>query len=718
MSDDPSKTAELHKELLRSVGAPAVDPPPAPARPSPAVLAPLRPPAAVASTVGHGGGGRIRRVITGPTPQHPPAPLLPVGRTRISVRPSSGQNTTLPRRFHALGRSEVAAVRPGTRRPLTGTAAAGTPVFGSPAFGTPAFGTPTFGTSAVAIAPAGPRPDPAVVMTPPSPIPADQGKAPLNPAASSSKPESDPRHTPPSPSRPAASPPGPTPPSPPLPSPVIDPSRRPTFVAPVPQNTVFGDDSDVEGDEPGDVVINNIPEEDVLDSSTLLNEPLLQQWREECRLFSRQHPEDTAITPTPNLDSPFVEAFQARADYSELCATVHYLAQEIDGEALRGLSKANFYKLMRLVLLRMDTLVLEVVLGGNLMKAYHDGPPSFRRQVDILHVLGRRSVPVIYLRLHTDDKGDPPTPAEYYAASQRMRRYVTGRSDVANDLAWEIDSHIANWPEQFSAAGIRRYMRVNPGAKPKTVAVEQAEHKASAAERIIAFCELLDAETEALRDSPQYSQPCARPKAYVGWARYSAQRLKSHNKHSTSSMLMGLMESTCAVLFPERNYRMRAFVVGLIGDAREARVAEVFFSLVTDSYAKTGGGFAASDAGISADSAQRVKAEHYNIYVGAMMKETRFHANLKRLARGTQSTAIQKAQEELEQKQAQLEKLKDDAYQLRQEIAQAAIVKLERSQESLRALREFEQGMRNLAAVKDIVEEKDVAAGSMDVEQT
>lgn len=90
-----------------------------------------------------------------------------------------------------------------------------------------------------------------------------------------------------------------------------------------------------------------------------------------------------------------------------------------------------------------------------------------------------------------------------------------------------------------------------------------------------------------------------------------------------------------------------------------------------------------------------------------MLKETRFNANFKRLTRGTQKEAIKKACDELEQKQAQLDKLNDDAYQLRQEIEQAARSKLERSQASLKALKEFEEGMRKLATVRDVVEEQE-----------
>lgn len=294
-----------------------------------------------------------------------------------------------------------------------------------------------------------------------------------------------------------------------------------------------------------------------------------------------------------------------------------------------GVSWETFARAVVPVIMCLPHEMLCACLDHDLNKQYVQGHDAVRKSADQFTLLARKyGVPCIYLRVHSDAKGDAPTVNQYFSVIQQIRSYVSKDDPL---FAYQVDSAMdaTSWKQDWSRRGLRRYLTKHPWS-PLEEGEESPFHRPNGKIDAKNFCSLFE---QRLRSIPknEWDSPLSWPMSYVGWTSNFMSRLRSHESHEGSNLNMCLIQVVSDLLFPN-TFSMSTYVVGLIAAEEQAPAAETFFTIVAGGYKKTGGGFASSDAGASTHSTEYITAKQWSIHTWCILEFTDYNNSAAREA--------------------------------------------------------------------------------------
>lgn len=171
-----------------------------------------------------------------------------------------------------------------------------------------------------------------------------------------------------------------------------------------------------------------------------------------------------------------------------------------------------------------------------------------------------------------------------------------------------------------SEAGKQRYLQTKASGR-----------SATRVQTVDAFARALLART-SVRDQVGARLEPSLP--YCGYSDEADNRHSGHSKYGTSrSWFAGLFMAVCKTLF-NTTYRMRAFVVCLIGEERQGPIAKMILTRLLRAYCHTGGGFSIGLAGSSMRSIfmaklnPRERAAAWRRHQDWLIKSTPYEANM------------------------------------------------------------------------------------------
>lgn len=346
--------------------------------------------------------------------------------------------------------------------------------------------------------------------------------------------------------------------------------------------------------------------------------------------FDNEDQDPIHVPPTPVVDGAYEQYSERLVDsYEHSLREVVKTALDLkdmpcDGwvakrKALADFQYKDFLCEMVLMLLTGNSLVLLHFIRGDLAEQERKNLflSSTLRNLKKINNTADRAL--IYVQYLVDKHEISPTPAEILEALGVAEEYVNsaGKGLAKSDqAAAKIDSAVGN---ARGASSTRRYV-----FKDSQVAT---------------FCEFVEYTRRRMESLPQ-DKPLQRPLAEVGYATETYNRLRDHQRHSSSNYLMNLMEA----IFISRDtpYKMAQFVVFECIHPSHAMFAEILYSRMALCYIKQGGGFSHFPAGRSHRGAKHMAPEYW-AKAQEVYNSPQFTVNLEDEVRKTmEATAIYK----------------------------------------------------------------------------
>lgn len=246
------------------------------------------------------------------------------------------------------------------------------------------------------------------------------------------------------------------------------------------------------------------------------------------------------------------------------------------------------------ILCSMEEEIIPEIAKGNICKAYlqsRESNGTLHLRLDENKQRGKGH-PAIYVRSCVDDNGDSMLVSDAARVARYMLRYISEDSLIKQRMAkycCQIDRTFLedqeDWTIDESEAGNRRYLQTKASTRSET-----------RVQTVKTFAQALRLRTSALDPVEARLEP---PLQYCGYSDETDRRDSSHSKYgSSSSWLTGLFMAICRTLY-KTTYRMRPFVVCLIGEERQGPIAEMILTRLSRAYYHTGGGFSIGLAGSS-----------------------------------------------------------------------------------------------------------------------
>ena len=210
---------------------------------------------------------------------------------------------------------------------------------------------------------------------------------------------------------------------------------------------------------------------------------------------------------------------------------------------------------------------------GNVALSYHQDP-DFRVEVDNLAFMSK-SFPCIYMHTYVNAAGCSPTPNQLAHIITRLRQYCRGE-DL--DFVHEVDNRRQPGTFDFThhtSQGVRRYLasKIEPFGQPRQSAIDE----------ITRFCNTLQGRLELL-PAEMKNMPLHEPLCEIGFTIEAPKRLAKHSEHKQSTRVMNVVEAVGEVEFGGHQFGMKQMVIKIVGSAREASLAEIFFTRLTQAY--------------------------------------------------------------------------------------------------------------------------------------
>ncbi|KAI5360429.1 hypothetical protein Slin14017_G086040 [Septoria linicola] len=232
--------------------------------------------------------------------------------------------------------------------------------------------------------------------------------------------------------------------------------------------------------------------------------------------------------------------------------------------------------------------VLRSIIAGTLARDAKT-KPEIARVLSSMRVQTQNNKmpqPAHYINLLVDSRGHSPTPNQLLAALDVMKHdYIGSRS---NHMAHKIDSFRRPIPKDATPRTQywkRKYLS-NGGTRSQNRNRQFAKFDDRLRRRLVAI-------PQHLRD-----KPLQHPLTELGYTHKTDARLKVHQRHSSSTFLMNLMEAVLGLLFPGE-FAIAQYVIFLCSRTEQGAIGELFFSLLSQAYTSTGGGFNYFPAGRS-----------------------------------------------------------------------------------------------------------------------
>ena len=137
-------------------------------------------------------------------------------------------------------------------------------------------------------------------------------------------------------------------------------------------------------------------------------------------------------------------------------------------------------------------------------------------------------------------------------------------------------------------------------------------------------------------DPADLDKPLQFPLVEVGYAKESIKRLSAHKSHRNSNYIMNLMDALFTLWGPkigsgqsERpKYKIEQEVIALIWKVDQAEVSEIGLTKLAEGYIHNAGGFSHFPAGLSNDSAHRLRPKIWSAAQEWMLENTCYTSNL------------------------------------------------------------------------------------------
>ncbi|KAL1622435.1 hypothetical protein SLS54_005000 [Diplodia seriata] len=286
--------------------------------------------------------------------------------------------------------------------------------------------------------------------------------------------------------------------------------------------------------------------------------------------------------------------------------------------ALNQSKKMDFALVGCRILACIPKELLEAIMDGNvplLRKELRDNRPN-DHLTRFLQSWDKRATvhPSIYQRslVHERTK-EAPTPTELRRVLANLKLY--GRKG-RGPMERTIDSMVGKWgKDQLRyVPDVEYHQRELLKAKTAAEKNDWMKKKQSAANRQTAFFKKIDefcanADKRFKKLQPaMLTKPFQTPWRYIGFAKNAYERNTSqHNKHSSSSALMMLVEATTmyTLNLPAKSflgpYRMEWSVVSYINTNDEATPSEIILAIISEAYWSSGIGLGIEDSGKNND---------------------------------------------------------------------------------------------------------------------
>ncbi|KAF1959039.1 hypothetical protein CC80DRAFT_490019 [Byssothecium circinans] len=204
----------------------------------------------------------------------------------------------------------------------------------------------------------------------------------------------------------------------------------------------------------------------------------------------------------------------------------------------------------------------------------------------------KKDAPMIYAISLTDENGRSPTSNELRQIIPVARRYAQVGLDFVDD-AVEIDNILR---ENADKRSTRDHLMADLPFFLTRTENNIRRRVQGRIDTLLRFCDELE---RRLNKVPVEAQdlPWYRALLYIGYAFNFANRQKQHASGSTN-WLMHLVHSICFWLFGAK-YSLKNSPICFMAEHAEVKVAETLLTLVSDSFARSGGGFNIAMPGLS-----------------------------------------------------------------------------------------------------------------------
>lgn len=189
-------------------------------------------------------------------------------------------------------------------------------------------------------------------------------------------------------------------------------------------------------------------------------------------------------------------------------------------------------------------------------------------------------------------------------------------------------------------------------------------------------------------DPADHDKPLQFPLVEVGYAKDSIQRLGAHKSHRNSNYIMNLMDALFTLYGPKigkgqnkrPKYKIEQEVIALIWKVNQAEVSEIGLTKLAEGYIHNAGGFSHFPAGLSNDSAHRVRPKIWSAAHEWVMDHTCYRSNLQKV--------VDDLNVELVNKRLKMEDVRKQTRDFEETASACQATGMDAAQEMLRQLRD------------------------------
>jgi hypothetical protein len=209
-----------------------------------------------------------------------------------------------------------------------------------------------------------------------------------------------------------------------------------------------------------------------------------------------------------------------------------------------------------------------------------------------------------------------------------------------------------------------------------------------------------------------HDKPLQFPLVEVGYAKESIQRLGAHKSHRNSNYIMNLMDALFTLYGlkigsgqnQRPKYTIEQEVIALIWKVNQAEVSEIGLTKLAEGYIHNAGGFSHFPAGLSNDSAHRVRPKIWSAAQEWMMDNTCYRSNLQEI--------VDHLNAELANKRLRMEDVRKQTRVFKETVSEGQAIGMKAAQERLRQLRDEGVATPESKAVEESMEKIEKSASS------
>jgi hypothetical protein len=307
----------------------------------------------------------------------------------------------------------------------------------------------------------------------------------------------------------------------------------------------------------------------------------------------------------------------------------------------------------------MPKRLVKEIVAGSVAQVFRESSPTnhlaeFHKIINDMDNQGGKQACIYMLEL-AGSTGQPMSVEEVRKLIWELR-YYKAEAATHNKLAFEYDSlHDPDWKTTVSINdGRRKYIEDKPTERRAVVDV---------------FCSALEKLIHSKRDEEDFLPRLT----YIGYAIDADKRKKQHAQTGSESKnwLASLVLSICKVRWPYRGFKLHAHVICLLGDEKQAAIAEMLLAVISQSYYWTGRGFNIVLAGGSLASIEMKKKtsdernQAWEDWKGYILNSTPWKENLAWVAEKTQKRIEDTQCAPIREEQAQLDAEREEMEEIR-----------------------------------------------------